>query len=262
MRCRVCKSDVKVAFTQTVLRKYDCRYYYCSTCGILQSDDPFWLDEAYSNPIALIDTGIMVRNLSLASVVSVVLFFLFEPRGRFLDTAGGYGIFTRLMRDRGFDFSWADKYCENLLARGFEAKEMERGYTAVTAFEVLEHLADPLAFVAETLETTQTDTIIFTTELFHGNLPDRSWWYYAFDAGQHITFYQRSTLEFIARHFGMRFYSSGILHLWTRKSINPLLLRVLASPKIARVLAPMVHRALGSRTWKDHELLLSTQNDD
>ncbi len=38
----------------------------------------------------------------------------------FLDYAGGYGVFTRLMRDIGFDFYWHDPYTQNLFANGFE----------------------------------------------------------------------------------------------------------------------------------------------
>ena len=52
-------------------------------------------DDAYESPVASADTGLVLRNVYLARVTSVVLFFLFDRRGRFLDAAGGYGIFTR-----------------------------------------------------------------------------------------------------------------------------------------------------------------------
>ena len=167
MLCRICNSSTRLAFTHKVLSKYDCGFYFCDNCGGLQTENPHWLDEAYASPVASADTGILWRNLYLARVTSVVLFFLFDRHGRFLDAAGGYGIFTRLMRDVGFDYYWTDKYCPNLTARGFEAEVGPGGpYTAVTAFEVMEHLPDPVAFVAELLESTGTDTIIFTTRAF------------------------------------------------------------------------------------------------
>jgi len=131
-----------------VLSKYDCGFYFCDDCGVLQAENPHWLEEAYASPIASADTGVLWRNLYLAQLTSVVLYFLFDRRGRFLDAAGGYGIFTRLMRDIGFDFYWTDKYSPNLTARGFEAEAGPGApYTAVTAFEVMEHLPDPVAFV-------------------------------------------------------------------------------------------------------------------
>jgi hypothetical protein len=257
----VCASSTRVAFSHQVLGKYDCKYNFCDNCGVLQTEEPHWLDEAYNSPVAAADTGILVRNLHLARMTSVVLLFLFDRRGRFLDAAGGYGIFTRLMRDIGFDFYWTDKYSPNLAARGFELGDGGAlPYTAVTAFEVMEHLPDPVAFVADLLETTNTNTIIFSTELFAGEPPaPDAWWYYAFATGQHITFYQRSTLERIGERFGMRFYSSGMLHIWTRERISPLALRLLTSPRVTPLLSGLPQRVLGSRTWADHEKLIAAE---
>jgi hypothetical protein len=258
--CRICGSNTRAAFTQKVLRKYDCSYYLCSNCGGLQTEDPYWLEEAYASPVAAADTGILLRNLYLARVTSVLLFFLFDRHGRFLDAAGGYGILTRLMRDVGFDYYWTDEYSPNLTARGFEADTGPGGpYTAVTAFEVMEHLPDPVAFVAKLLESTGTDTIIFTTELFAGMPPaPEAWYYYAFATGQHVSFYQRSTLELIGKRFGMHFYSSGMMHIWTRAKLNPLALRVLTLPPVVSLLNGLPRRALGSRTMADHERLIRT----
>ncbi|VAZ92228.1 hypothetical protein LAUMK35_01922 [Mycobacterium pseudokansasii] len=259
MRCRICDSSTRQAFTHKVLDKYDCTYYFCANCGGLQTEDPHWLDEAYASPVTSADTGLVFRNNYLARLTSAVLLVLFDRRGRFLDVAGGYGIFTRLMRDVGFDYYWTDKHCPNLTARGFEADMHPGGgrYTAVTAFEVMEHLADPIAFVAELLENTGTDTIIFTTELFAGEPPaPEAWWYYTFATGQHITFYQRPTLELIGKRFGMHFYSSGILHIWTRQKINPIALRILTWLPVASALYLLPRVVLGSRTWADHESLM------
>lgn len=258
MPCRICSSSTRLAFTHEILSKYDCKYYFCDTCGGLQTEEPFWLDEAYTSPVAAADTGILLRNLLLARVTSVVLYFLFDRRGRYLDAAGGYGIFTRLMRDIGFDYYWTDKYSPNLTAQGFEADVGPGGpYTAVTAFEVMEHLPDPIAFVAELLENSGTDTIIFTTELFKGEPPaPNAWWYYTFATGQHITFYQKSTLEVIGKRFGLQFYSSGLLHIWTRAKVNPLALRVLSTLPVASLLTVLPRLGLKSRIWSDHEKLI------
>jgi hypothetical protein len=162
------------------------------------------------------------------------------------------------MRDIGFDYYWTDKYAPNLTARGFDADVGPGGpYAAVTAFEVMQYLPDPVAFVAELLESTGTDTIIFTTVLFAGEPPaPEAWWYYAFPTGQHITFYQRSTLELIGKRFGMHFYSAGVLHIWTRAKLNPLTLRVLTSPGVANLLNVVPRLALRSRTMADHERLM------
>lgn len=269
MRCRICSSATTPAFTHPVLGKYECRYDFCDTCGVLQTEEPYWLDEAYASPLAAADTTMLWRNQYLARAMSVLLYVLFDPRGRFLDAAGGYGIFTRLMRDVGFDYYWTDKYSPNLTAQGFEAKAGAGApYTVVTAFEVMEHLTDPVAFVAELLQTSGTDTIVFTTELFDGDPPPPDeWMYYAFATGQHITFYQKRTLELIGQHFGMRFYTSKTrwwaiggmgLHIWTRAKINPLAWRLLASPRVTSLLQGLPRRALPTRMWTDADMFLQS----
>jgi hypothetical protein len=75
----------------------------------LQTEDPYWLDEAYKDPITLTDTGYMQRNINLSKMVATILLLFFDFRRKFLDYVGGYGVFVRLMRDIGFDFYWYDK---------------------------------------------------------------------------------------------------------------------------------------------------------
>lgn len=253
MSCKICGAPRHVAFEHLVLNKYLSTYEFCDRCGLLQARDPHWLDEAYSDAIADTDTGLVQRNLLNANLLTVLLATLFERQGRFLDIAGGYGMLTRLMRDGGFDFYWSDKYCSNLLARGFGMDAAEPPFVAVTAFEVLEHVQDPLAFVKEALAAAQTRSIFFSTELFSGRPPPPTWWYYMFDAGQHISFYQRKTLHAIAQNFSLNCYSRGNIHLLTDRNISPHLFRILTTPRLVQLLAPLIRRTMESKTLQDHE---------
>src|SRR5258706_1294471 len=181
--CRVCRQSTSWCFQHAVLGRYSVSYFQCSHCGLLQTEEPYWLQEAYSSPIASADTGIAQRNWQLAARTSLLFYWLYGRSGCFIDVAGGYGLFVRLMRDRGFDFYWQDPYAPNLFARGFEppAASSNALYCAATAFEVLEHLVDPLGFLRQTLAATSTRTVIFTTELFEGSAPQPDqWWYYVF----------------------------------------------------------------------------------
>ena len=110
MNCKICNSEVKEKFKHKILNKYDVSFFYCEHCYFLFTEEPYWLAESYSNPINLSDSGILDRNIYLSKVVSSLIIFLFDKKKVFLDFAGGYGIFTRLMRDIGFDFYWTDKY--------------------------------------------------------------------------------------------------------------------------------------------------------
>ena len=122
MKCKICNNKSNYIFKAQLLNKYDVKYYHCSNCGFLQTEDPYWLEEAYNNSITTSDTGIMSRNLYLSQLSTLILYYFFDKNAKYLDYAGGYGIFVRLMRDIGFDFYWYDKYSKNLLVRGFEYK--------------------------------------------------------------------------------------------------------------------------------------------
>jgi hypothetical protein len=177
--------------------------------------------------------------------------------GQYLDTAGGYGMLTRLMRDIGFNFYWADKYCENLLAPRFDYKVELGACHAVTAIEVLEHLTDPAAFVEETLAAAGSQTLIFTTELYIGSPPHPdAWWYYTFGTGQHIGFFQRRTLETLGARLGLKLVSANGLHVLSKKHISERTL-ALATGRLAMRISPWwIRRRLGSKTMSDHQLML------
>lgn len=218
MKCKICRHTVSQVFEAEVLRKYQVKYYHCSQCGFIQPEEPHWLQEAYESPLNTEDTGILKRNEYFRSRVSLLLLDLFKGGGKFLDYGGGYGVFTRLMRDIGFDYFWQDKYAKNILAKGFTHKEGET-YQAITAFEVFEHLLDVHQELDEMLQ--YSDTIIFSTLLNGETIPKLDWWYYAFNHGQHISLFSRKSLEMLAASKGLNFYTNGInLHLFTKKKYS------------------------------------------
>lgn len=222
-KCKICENLASLAFNSKVLSKYDVKYFKCSKCGYLFTENPYWLDEAYKNPINISDTGIMARNIYFSKIVSSILFFCFDKSAKYLDYAGGYGIFTRLMRDIGFDFYWHDDFTTNLLARGFEKSESR--YELLTAFEVYEHFVNPIDEVKKMTEL--SDSILFSTVIIPEDIPSKDWWYYAFEHGQHISFYSEKTLKTIAEKFGMNFYPFKNLFLMTKKKLNPFRLKLL-----------------------------------
>jgi hypothetical protein len=221
IKCRVCNNDSTFQFKTKVMTKYDVSYYLCDTCEFMQVEEPYWLDEAYASPINLSDTGIISRNLAYSVIVAVILYNFFDIKTKYLDFAGGYGIFTRLMRDIGFDFLWQDIYTKNLVARGFEyTKDMGR-MEALTAFETFEHFVTPIPEMENMLKT--SDSIIFSTMMRPELVPNPDeWWYYGREHGQHTALYRIKTLETIAEKFGMKLYTNeGDLHLLTKKKLLP-----------------------------------------
>jgi hypothetical protein len=258
MNCKICNSKTEQAFNVKVLDKYDAFYLRCTNCGFLFVQNPFWLDEAYSNAITLSDTGIVQRNLQFSELLATIINFCFDKQGKFLDFAGGYGLFTRMMRDFGFDFYWTDKYCENLFAKGFEHLENNyEKYEIITAFEVLEHLADPVNEIKNILSF--GSNIIFSTQLLPSPLPKPDeWWYYYFEHGQHISFYTHKSLELLAKRHNLNFYSVKGLHFITQKKLNGFFLKIILSKPVKSFIS--AYRLKFKSKSSEDSLLLSKKD--
>ena len=122
--------------------KYDIEYFRCRDCHFIQTEDPYWLQEAYGDAIISSDVGLISRNERFARIADRVLNFVYPKAFHCLDYGGGYGLFTRMMRDRGHHFLHRDPYCDNLFAAGLDAGPKATGFDFLTAFEVFEHFAD------------------------------------------------------------------------------------------------------------------------
>lgn len=224
--CAICGLEMAPQFNFKILNKYDITYFHCPGCHFIQTEDPYWLPEAYTDAINAYDTGILQRNISTARVLQALIFFLKKYPGRYLDWGGGYGILTRLMRDKGFDFYWHDEYAKNLLTKGFSLIDLpeneQKNFLLVSAVEVFEHLPDPVTQVKKMLSF--SDTVFFTTDLMPPDaLPSKDWWYFSPEHGQHISFYSKKALERIAKKVGAPLLTNGKnIHLLTKTKINPL----------------------------------------
>jgi hypothetical protein len=188
------------------------------------------------------DLGGVSRPTLNSVLTKAVINWFFDAGGRFLDFGGGYGVFTRWMRDEGYDFFHYDQHCANLFAPGHDADiSGSVRYELVTAFEVFEHLAEPAKTVAQLLSI--SDSILFSTELLPIPAPPiADWWYYGPEHGQHIAFFTRVALQKLAARFGVHYYTNGgSIHLITRRHISEKVFRRVLHPKV-RVLVNRVYR--------------------
>ncbi len=215
--CKVCGNVAHEYGNAIVLGKYKVSFFQCDYCGFIQSEEPYWLEESYSTAIADTDIGIIHRNSSMNKTVTAIIECFFRDGKTFLDYGGGYGIFTRMMRDSGFDFQWYDKYCENLFAK---THEMNRShYDVLTAFELMEHLQNPKQDFVELCN--HADNIICSTELQPTKQPDlNQWWYFCLDVGSHISFYTEVAMRVLAAKVRKYYSHYGSIHIFSQKPIN------------------------------------------
>lgn len=251
MKCKICNSKTKEIFKARIMGNYTIQYYQCPNCKFLQTENEYWLKEAYRNSMNLSDTGILGRNIILSLKTSLLITFLLNKKNDFIDYAGGWGIFTRLMRDIGFNFYWYDPYTKNELARGFEANLKNR-YEALTIFEGFEHFQYPHHDFKRIFAL--SDTVILSTSLLPKPTPEPDkWWYFGLEHGQHIAFYSKETFEYIAKEYGYKYYSDGkYFHILTKKNFSEFLFKFLVSI-FGFALLPFVFLLNKSKTLSDHD---------
>jgi len=250
--CRLCKRRNTLLFSGKVL-DLSVRYYECTHCGFVQTEEPTWLDKAYSQVINVSDTGLVSRNLHNRNIVLSILLGMGNAKEKVIDYAGGYGLLVRLLRDYGVDAYWMDKFARNLMAPGFEYDEKASGVKIITAFEVFEHLVHPCKEIEQILLI--APNILFSTDLMPKKTPKLDEWsYYGVNHGQHIGFYRYETLQYLADRYGKKLLSD-------RHSYH-----MLCEPRTCDVLsvcfkhlvrfsrfAPMISSfILKSKTWSDH----------
>lgn len=196
--CRLCGAEAALAFRKILLGKHRVAFFHCSNCESLQSEQPYWLAEAYSPAVDAIDTGAAQRVLHCFALTHIVMRLLNCRTA--LDFGGGSGLLCRLLRDSGHDAYWYDRYTAPGYATGFGG-DPAKNYDLVSSFEVIEHFPDPQRDFAQ-LFAGKPGALLLMTDLYQGQGED--WLYIAPEEGQHIFFYSPKALAFIGKRFGYR----------------------------------------------------------
>lgn len=237
IKCKICNSNSDKIFHTVILNKYDVEYFKCPLCHFIQTEEPYWLPEAYSSAITSLDIGLVRRNLINYPIVKALINSLLNPSGKFIDYGGGYGMFVRIMRDEGFDYYRQDIYCENLFCKNFDITDIAHQnskFELLTAFEVFEHLTDPMAEFDKM--SNLSDNIFFSTDLHDKKTDFNKWWYLIPETGQHIALYSRETLQYMANSRGMYYYSQNNFHLITKTKIPKIKLEFAFNSRFQRLI--------------------------
>lgn len=199
--CRLCSGKAERAFSKLILERYDVEYFRCLQCSSVQTEVPYWLDEAYAIPGLHLDVGAPTRCIkNWLAAVSLFKILDIPNDAPCIDFGAGHGLFARLMRSSGYNFHAYDKFMAPSFTNYFSLSQLtnERPHV-LTAFEVFEHLPEPRQTIDE-LWSKQPPLMLFTTWLNDGQPDD--WIYYLPECGQHVFFYSEAGLSQLARSHG------------------------------------------------------------
>lgn len=251
--CPLCGGPTATLFRQRLLGHHEVELVQCPACGLARIESPTWLDEAYAHALADIDTGALARNRVAVRVTATFLALAGVTDEPCLDWGAGHGVFVRMMRDAGFRFHASDPHAANLFARGFEWSDTLGRPAAVTAFEVLEHLVDPVRGFGE-IAAFGAPWIVTSTELIPGARPTADWRYLAPESGQHVAFYRADTLARLGRAAGYPIVLAGPRYqLFAREPTAAWKWR--AAVRWGALLHPLLRRRRASLTESDSDLL-------
>lgn len=197
LTCRLCNGEATYVFSKKFIHKYDVSLFRCNQCKSLQTEEPYWLDEAYADPRPVRDVWMVERNQRLQALVYLTTKIFGFSNDKILDWGGGNGLLVRMLRDVGLDAYLLDKYATNYYAVGFEDNPSQE-YSTITAFEVWEHLPHPRSTFEEIFQR-QPKIHLISTSLYSNQ--DDNWFYILPNSGQHIFFYSSRAIQWVANHF-------------------------------------------------------------
>ena len=236
-QCRLCASTTSSRFKLQMLGRHEVEFFECTNCGCLQTEQPYWLDEAYADKnLSNLDTGAARRNIhNLAACYGISKLI---QAHNVIDIGGGDGLLCRMLRDYDINCYVKDKYATPIYAQGFT----EPNFThpdLVIGFEVLEHFANPQVDL-ESLFGYQARAILLSTSLYSNQNSD--WWYLLPESGQHIFFYSRKSLEWIAQKYCYSLVVSGefILFLKHASALQKFAAKFLLSKNVCRIMRALV----------------------
>jgi hypothetical protein len=210
--CRLCGSKSEYVFKKKNLRRYDVSYYRCAGCCCMQTEMPYWLDEAYAVPGVHMDVGSGSRTVKNWMATTTLLDKIGFGRDKLIvDFGAATGLFARLLRDVGYNARSYDKYSNAHLTNYFNSDHPKNSSPKiVTAFEVFEHFSEPSQEIAA-LVLKRPDLLIFTT-WFCDNQND-DWIYFVEDTGQHVFFYKQQAMRDFVATLGYDLVLTSFFHV-------------------------------------------------
>ena len=215
--CKICNSNALFTLAYQILDKYDAQLFRCEFCQFQFIDDPSWLDGTFSDSLQSADIGSVDRCNLVLQFAEELSYALRIQNEMAIDWGGGYGLLTRMARDRGLDFWNFDPYVRSLFAAPADLSEMQN-CSMIVVSEVFLHMTEPLDTLKKLLDYAP---IVLITAVVPPKELSTNWWYLTPATGQHVAFYSESTLRVMARLSGTTLVTDGsFFHVFSKKKLS------------------------------------------
>ena len=216
-KCAICGGASEGILSYLVRKENQAILARCQECNFCFVINPNWLTGSFTETLQQLDIGTVDRcSLVLDFVQTVARVSSWPARSRFIDWGGGYGLMTRMARDRGINMANLDPYVQPLFSAPANLDKLCPA-EVIVASEVFLHIEKPLEVLAQLLSF--SPVVIITAVV----PPDRispDWWYLMPDTGQHVSFYPVSTLKKMAEMTGTKLMSDGrFFHVFSRTEL-------------------------------------------
>lgn len=188
-------------------------YHLCGSCGHLfgpQFSD--WTEQQFLEKIYNDDYGLVDPDYEITRPESNAEFLLkhFDDDSghiRHLDYGGGNGYLSEILVESGWDSTSYDPFPAN------DTRISELGrFNFITAFEVFEHVPDPLELMHNLLGLMDDSCMVMFSTLLSDGFIQRgqriNWWYCSPRNG-HISIFSKRSLETLCKRHDVRLVSFG-----------------------------------------------------
>ena len=189
----------------------------CQSCNFLTVKDPAWIDGSFGPELNKFDLGAIDRSLIVADFVEVLSHLVTGMRTSSLDWGGGYGLLTRMCRDRGSNMTNYEPFVRPLFSGPAQVYELHY-CDLILASEVFLHLTEPLTHLTRLL--TYADSVLVTAVVPPHRI-STNWWYLMPQTGQHVSFFPIKSLEELASKTNTFLYTDKrFFHLFSRRRLS------------------------------------------
>lgn len=216
-RCQLCKTSVQFQFSRKTPSNDSVNYFKCDDCGALQTDSPNQNSETSRHSLAFFDSSKAYRALADYFVVRRIHQILgVNQNDRCVDYRGGNGLFSRIMRDTGYNYFSHSSQDNRDNYNGFVWREINRPVRLVT---ILNHASEfpTTSSEWETIFSTGADLVIGSTPLFDDQ--GENWRHLDDVQGQNGFFYSSKSLSLVAYRNLREFYAFNNFFIFTKERL-------------------------------------------